>query len=170
MNNNDRYEIALRRNPLEAAALAIQFADGCGSKRAAWNWAAAAVKAAAQAGVTLDGGSLSWPDTAAMTNQLTAAQRRQPETVIVSRHAGAVAWLAARGITGRVITHAAPEDVAGNIVVGNLPLHLAALALRVGSIDLPNLAAADRGRDLTPAEMDAAGASVQWYEVKAVQP
>lgn len=90
--------------------------------------------------------------------------------VIISRHAGAIEWLARQGITGSVIAQATAEDVRGKVVVGNLPLHLAALALRVGSIDLPNLAAADRGRDLTPAEMDAAGASVQWYEVKAVQP
>jgi len=170
VNNNDRYEVALRRDSLEAAALAIQFTDGCGSKAAAWSWADRAVKAAAEVGVALAPGSLSWPDTVAMTDQLAAAQRRAPETVIVSRHAGAVEWLAQRGITGRVISHAAPEDVRGNIVIGALPFHLAALALRVGAIDLPRLAAADRGRDLTPAGMDAAGAAIRWYEVKAVQP
>ena len=32
------------------------------------------------------------------------------------------------------------------------------------------LAAADRGRDLTPAEMAAAGATIRWYVVEAVQP
>ena len=170
MNNNDRFEDAQRRDLLEAAALALQFADGCGSKSAAWNWAGRAISAAAEVGVALEGGSRSWPNTEAMREQLQAAQRRGPETVIVSRHAGAVEWLAAHGVTGQVIAQAAPDDVRGRIVVGNLPLHLAALALRVGSIDLPHLAAADRGRDLTPAEMDAAGACIRWYEVKAVQP
>ena len=90
------------------------------------------------------------------------------EFVIVSRHAGAVEWLESRrGITGKVIAHAAPEDVRGKVVIGALPLHLAALAERVGSIDMPQLAAADRGRDLTPEEMDAAGAHLSWYVVAA---
>ena len=170
MNNFDRFDAAKSSDPLDAAALALQFSAGCGSKSAAWNWADRAVQAAAEAGVKLDGGRASWPDLDAMTDQLAAAAKRGPETVIVSRHAGAVAWLAAQGITGTVIVQATPDDVRGRVVVGNLPLHLAALAVRIGSIDLPNLSAADRGRDLTPAEMDAAGARLAWYEVKAVQP
>ena len=55
----------------------------------------------------------------------------------------------------------------GKVVIGNLPNHLAALAVKVGSIDMPNLAAANRGRDLTPAEMDAAGATINWYVVRS---
>lgn len=89
--------------------------------------------------------------------------------VIISRHAGAIEWLARQGITGSVIAQATAEDVRGKVVVGNLPLHLAALAERIGSIDMPNLAAADRGRDLTPEEMDAAGARISWYEVRAAE-
>ena len=170
MNNNERFETAMRRDPKEAAALAIQFASGCGSKSAAWSWADDAVKAAAEAGIALNPGRASWPDLGAMTDQLAAAMKRGPETVIVSRHAGAVAWLAAQGITGNVIAQATPEDVRGKVVIGNLPLHLAALAAKVGSIDMPNLAAADRGRDLSLEEMDAAGATVNWYTVKAAQP
>ena len=170
MNNRDRFYQALRSDPLEAAALAIRFASGCGSKAAAWDWAGAAGDAARQAGIALNPGRASWPDLSAMTDQLAAAMKRGPETVIVSRHAGAVAWLAAQGITGDVIAQATPEDVRGKIVVGNLPLHLAALAVKIGSIDMPNLAAADRGRDLTPEEMDAAGARISWYKVEEAQP
>lgn len=170
MNNRDRFEQAMRSDPLEAAALAIQFSGGCGSKAAAWSWADRAVEAAAQVSVTLDAGHASWPNLNAMTDQLAAAKTRKPETVIVSRHAGAVAWLAQRGITGEVIAQATPEDVRGKNVIGNLPMHLASLAAKVGSIDLPRLAAADRGRDLTPEEMDAAGATIRWYVVEAVQP
>ncbi len=170
MSNLDRFEQAMRSDPLEAAALAIQFSGGCGSKVAAWSWADGAVEAAAQVSVTLDAGHASWPNLNAMTDQLAAAKTRKPETVIVSRHTGAVEWLAQRGIAGAVIAQATPEDVRGKNVIGNLPLHLAALARRVGSIDLPNLAAADRGRDLTPEEMDAAGATIRWYVVAAVQP
>jgi len=71
------------------------------------------------------------------------------ETVIVTRHAGAVAWLAEQGVTGEVIAHVtAPAQITGKVVIGALPLHLAALAAKVGSIDLPNLPAEQRGRDL----------------------
>ena len=73
MNNNDRYEQALKTDPLEAAALAIRFSGGCGSKSNAWNWADRAVAAAKQAGVTLNPGRASWPDLNAMTDQLTQA-------------------------------------------------------------------------------------------------
>lgn len=74
MNNNDRFELAMRRNPLEVASLAIQFSSGCGSRNNAWNWANAAVDAAKQAGVTLDPGTLSWPELQSMQSQLEAAQ------------------------------------------------------------------------------------------------
>ena len=74
MNNQDRFEIAKRSNPLEAAALAIQFASGCGSKSAAWSWADDAVKAAAEAGIALNPGRASWPDLDSMQEQLNAAR------------------------------------------------------------------------------------------------
>ena len=89
--------------------------------------------------------------------------------VIITRHSGAVEWLAQRGIAGPVISgNATPDDVRGKVVVGNVPLHLAALAARVASIDMPALRADQRGADLTPAEMDAAGASINWYVVRDV--
>lgn len=90
------------------------------------------------------------------------------ETVIVSRHAGAVEWLRRQGIEGAVIEQATAEDVRGRIVVGNLPLHLAAEAHQIGSIDLPGVTREQRGRDLTPEEMQAAGAVIRWYIVAAV--
>ena len=91
------------------------------------------------------------------------------EFVIVTRHDGAVKWLETRrGITGNVIAHATPEDVRGKVVIGALPLHLAALAERVGSIDMPGLTPAQRGQDLSPEEMDEAGAAIVWYEVRAL--
>jgi len=88
--------------------------------------------------------------------------------VIVTRHAGAVEWLAQRGITGKVIAQASPSDVEGKIVIGNVPLYLAALAAKVGSIDMPDLRADQRGADLLPREMDAAGAVLMWYAVAAL--
>ena len=97
-----------------------------------------------------------------------ATSRNGRETVIVSRHAGAIEWLRRQGIAGTVIEQAIPEDVRGRVVIGNLPMHLAAEAHQVGSIDLPGLAREQRGRDLTPEEMDAAGACIRWYVVAAV--
>ena len=90
------------------------------------------------------------------------------EFVIVSRHEGAVKWLESRrGITGSVIAHATPEDVRGKVVIGALPLHLAALTEAVGSIDMPRLRPDQRGVDLSPEDMDAAGAYLSWYVVTA---
>ena len=85
--------------------------------------------------------------------------------LIVTRHAGIVAWLAGRGITGDVVSHATPETVAGRDVMGILPLNLCALAESITTIDLPNLRADQRGVELTPAEMDAAGARLARYVV-----
>lgn len=89
--------------------------------------------------------------------------------IIVTRHAGLVAWLAARGVAGDVIPHATPEMVAGKDVYGVLPLHLAALAASVTVVDMPRLAPEQRGQDLTPAEMDSAGATMHTYEVRMVE-
>ena len=76
MNNLDRFKVALRDDPLEAAALAIEYSAGCGSKSAAWGWADRAVAAAASAGVKLDPGTLSWPELDQMEAQLKAARGR----------------------------------------------------------------------------------------------
>lgn len=88
------------------------------------------------------------------------------EYLIVSRHAGAVEWLRRKGVVGEVITHATPDDVRGKLVVGNLPMHLAALASRVGIIEMPDLPPEARGKDLSADEMDAFGAILTWYRVE----
>lgn len=86
--------------------------------------------------------------------------------VIVTRHSGAVEWLRRRGITGEVFEHVSdPAQVADRTVYGVLPLHLAAVADEVISIDLPGLRPDQRGKDLSPEEMDEAGASLRCYRV-----
>lgn len=90
--------------------------------------------------------------------------------LIVTRHAGLVAWLANRGIVGEVIAHATAENVAGRAVIGALPLHLAALAESVTTVDMPGLTAEQRGADLCPAEMDAAGASLSTFQITKIVP
>ena len=79
-------------------------------------------------------------------------------TLIITRHAGLVAWLAARGITGPVLEQAEAADLAGRDVIGVLPFHLASQAASVRVVDMPGLTREQRGRDLSPEEMDAAGA------------
>lgn len=88
--------------------------------------------------------------------------------VIVTRHAGAVEWLRRHGVEGEVVAQADAATVAGRVVVGALPLHLAALAAEVVAIDMnlpPNL----RGVDLTPEQMDECGATLRRYRVLALE-
>ena len=92
------------------------------------------------------------------------------ETVIVTRHPGTVAWLAQRGITGSVIAHACPDDVRDKHVYGVIPLRLAAVADLVTIVDMSELTPEQRGRDLSPPEMDAAGAVMCTYCVEVVPP
>lgn len=94
-------------------------------------------------------------------------EKLKVETVIVSRHTGTIEWLKSRGITGEVISHVTdPAQIAGKRVYGVLPLHLAAQAAEVVTIDMPRLPAEKRGVDLTPEEMDAYGARLTIYVVR----
>jgi Putative CRISPR-associated protein (Cas_VVA1548) len=89
-------------------------------------------------------------------------------TVIITRHAGLVEWLRLRGIEGIAIPQATPEEVTGKVVIGALPPYLACLAEEVISVDMPNLRADQRGKDLSPAEMDEAGAAMRHYVTREV--
>lgn len=90
---------------------------------------------------------------------------KEARLIIVTRHPGAVEWIRRQGLEGEVIPHATSEQIRGRVVIGNLPLYLAAEADVVGSIDLPNLPPELRGQDLTPEQMDEAGACLVWYAV-----
>jgi CRISPR-associated protein Csx16 len=93
--------------------------------------------------------------------------KRKP--IIVSRHAGAIEWLRRRGIEGDVLSHVDyPQVVRGKLVVGNLPFHLAAEAEVVGVIEMPDLPAEARGRDLSADEMESYGARLAWYKVEKI--
>lgn len=86
--------------------------------------------------------------------------------VIVSRHPGTIAWLKNHGITGKIISHVSdPAQIAGKIVIGNVPMHLAVQAHAVVTIDMPSLPTDRRGQDLTPEEMDSFGARMTAYKV-----
>ena len=91
------------------------------------------------------------------------------ETLIVTRHAGMVEWLALHGYTGNVLAQVKRSDVIGKVVVGVLPMHLAAVAAEIVTVDMPGLTPEQRGQDLTPAEMDAAGATISRYVVTKIE-
>lgn len=89
--------------------------------------------------------------------------------IIISRHDGAVAWLR-RELPwledAPVVAHATAVDVVARDVFGVLPLDLAALATSVTIVVMPGLRADQRGQDLTPEEMDAAGAHLEVFQVR----
>ena len=63
MNNQDKFTIAMNKKDfIGAARLAIEFAQGKGSRSGAWAWADDAKRAAKMAGIEMDCGNLSWPD------------------------------------------------------------------------------------------------------------
>ena len=88
------------------------------------------------------------------------------ERVIVSRHSAAIEFIKREApgfIDARIVATATAADVAGRIVAGNLPLHLAALASEVVVIEFDT---PPRGGEYDLAEMDAAGARLESYRVK----
>ncbi len=88
-------------------------------------------------------------------------------TLIVSRHAAAIEFIRAESpefADAKVIAIACPADVAGNVVAGNLPLHLAALAAEVVAVEFDGTP--PRGTEYGVAEMLAAGAKLRRYTVR----
>lgn len=88
-----------------------------------------------------------------------------PETIIVSRHPAQVAYLRSLGYEGVVREHVTASDVEGKIVIGNLPMNLACLCVRVGCADM-RIPAEKRGCELTLAEVKEYSNGVVWYTVK----
>lgn len=90
------------------------------------------------------------------------------EKIIVTRHKPLVDWLRAQGVMAPVIEHASAADVRGKHVYGVVPMYLAAVARTVTEVSMPGLTLAQRKRrrDLSVAEMDAAGANLQTFVVR----
>lgn len=113
-----------------------------------------------------------------------AAPEARP-VVVVTRHAAVVEWLCSRGFpvydtavddndnplpNWEIISHVTdPAQVAGKIVIGALPMHLAAAAYAVGVIDMPGLRPDQRGKELSLAEMVEAGATLNWYRAASIE-
>jgi len=91
-------------------------------------------------------------------------------TYLVTRHVGAVEWLAAQGFANvNHIPHFDPAQIQpGDQVVGTLPVHLAATVCGHGgryyhlTLDIP---AEARGRELTANDMRQFGARLEEYVV-----
>jgi hypothetical protein len=90
-------------------------------------------------------------------------------TIIISRHPAAIEFVRRERPDLRdapVLASASAEDVAGRRVFGNVPLHLAALAVEVWVIEFRG--DPPRGQEYDLAEMDAAGAYLAPYVVRAL--
>lgn len=91
-------------------------------------------------------------------------------TYFVSRHPGALAWLLQQGIdVDHYLVHLdAREVTAGDIVIGTLPIHIAADVHARGAdywhlcLSLPLEL---RGRELTPEMMDRHGARLERFGI-----
>ena len=89
-------------------------------------------------------------------------------SVIVSRHAAAVEFIRREMPLDNDVPvisgNATPSDVEGKVVFGNIPMHLACMAMMVVAIEFPS--APPRGNEYTLADMDAAGARLVGYKVQ----
>ena len=88
--------------------------------------------------------------------------------MIVSRHPAAIEFIRSQGPEWAdvpVLAQATAADVAGAVVAGNLPLHLAALAAEMVAVEFGG--APPRGQEYGLAEMTAAGARLRRYSVLA---
>jgi len=96
-------------------------------------------------------------------------------TLFVSRHPGAREWAAQEGVAvERQVTHLDPETVQpGDVVIGTLPIHLAARVCQRGgrylhlSLELPP---EWRGRELSADDLRRFGARLEEYRVTLVRP
>ncbi|MDD5297615.1 MAG: CRISPR-associated protein Csx16 [Rhodocyclaceae bacterium] len=92
-------------------------------------------------------------------------------TFFVSRHPGAVAWASRQGLAvDRLVAHLDTADIQpGDVVVGTLPVNLAAEVCRQGgrylhlALELP---LEMRGRELSADDLERFGACIAAYTVE----
>ena len=94
-------------------------------------------------------------------------------TYFVTRHVGAVEWAARQGIAiDRTVPHLDPSEIRpGDVVLGTLPVHLAAEVCVRGGRYLHlvlELSPDRRGLELTAEEMTRCGARLVEYRVERV--
>lgn len=93
-------------------------------------------------------------------------------TLFVSRHGGAIDWASRKGIDAERVAHLDVGKIAhGDVVLGTLPIHLAADVNARGAryfhleIDVP---AELRGKDLSADDMERLGAKLTEFHVVKV--
>lgn len=91
---------------------------------------------------------------------------------IITRHEGAIRWLRSKGYDGVVIPHLIEGDIVEDgLYIGVLPIPLIKAILDRGSrfflLNLPAIAFSERGNELSPEEMDRAGALL--LEVRSIE-
>ena len=95
-------------------------------------------------------------------------------TYFVTRHAGARGWAARQGLDAVQLEHLDPGHiVAGDVVIGTLPVHLVADIQRRGACYLHlelTIPPEHRGRDLSADDMERFGARLVEYRVRRVRP
>jgi hypothetical protein len=83
--------------------------------------------------------------------------------LIVSRHPATIGYLSERYPGVPVLAEVTADDVRGRVVVGNVPLHLAALCVSVIAVEFAG--PAPRGAEYDAAAMEAAGVRLVEYVV-----
>ena len=90
---------------------------------------------------------------------------------LVTRHTGAIEWLRAKGYDGIAEPHLERDRITGgNLYIGVLPIPMVKEILDAGSrfflLVLPDIAFGQRGQEMTPEQMDRAGAHL--LEVQSI--
>lgn len=92
------------------------------------------------------------------------------EKIIITRHKALVDYLKELGLADDktpVMDHAMPEHVRGKHVLGVLPLHLAALAVKVTEVPL-NVPYGERGKELSLEQVRDYATRPKTYEVRRI--
>ena len=169
LDERDARESDARKHARVIEQLRAEYAAGLAHVRAAHADELARVRAEhareldrlAEAGEELE------PELARLRAKLDAERAR---ALVVTRHAALAAYLVEIGAVGPdadVIPHAGAEQIAGRVVAGPLPLHLAALAIEIVHVPL-TMPAELRGVELTIEQVRALAGPVERYRVRKV--
>lgn len=72
-------------------------------------------------------------------------------------------WLYNKGWHGEPLKFILPEQASGSILIGVVPYHIAALAKAVGILYMPGIRPDQKGKLMSPDELDSSKAEIQWY-------